>query len=178
MSIIDNLKNIISTGLINKELKKKNNEIKSFTGTLRKSFSIFVIMPQNEADFNHCFDVLKFLEQNKKHLTIFMNDFKVSLLPQSLKSKALPFNISDINKVNLPSKALVQKIQATKYNAVIDLNRVENVLFEYISFITDAPLKIGFKKNNADKYYNLQLTNTSEDPSIAYKNFINSLQMF
>jgi len=178
LSIIDNLKNIISSGIINKELKKKDNELKSFGGSFKKSFSVFVIMPLNETDFHHSFEVLRFLEQNKKHLVIFLNDYRVSLLPQSLKSKAFPFNANDINKVNLPSKVLMQKIQENNYNAVVDLNREENVLFEYISFITKAPLKIGFKKNNSDKYYNFQMINSSEDADVSYKNLVNCLQMF
>jgi hypothetical protein len=178
LNIFDNIKNIISGSIINKELKKKENDLKSFNGSFKKAFNIFVIMPQNETDFHHCFEVLKFLEQNKKHIVIFLNDFRVSLLPQSLKSKAFPFNVNDINKLNLPGKPLMQRIQETGYSAVINLNREENVLFEYVSFIIDAPLKVGFKKHNSDKYYNLQFINTSEDADISYKNLVNCLQMF
>ncbi|HZW37913.1 MAG TPA: hypothetical protein VFF33_01295 [Ignavibacteriaceae bacterium] len=178
MGILDNIKDKIALGLVNKELKKNEFLDRSFATAFRKSFSFFVIMPTADPDFHHSFEVLRGLDSNKKTLTIFLNDFKVSLLPQVYRRFAMDYNIEDISKLNLPSKKLVEKVTNLSYNAVIDLNRDENVFCSYITSIVNSPIKIGFHKANGDRYYNMQIVDTGQNPESTYKNFINSIQMF
>jgi hypothetical protein len=44
--------------------------------------------------------------------------------------------------------------------------------------LVNAPVKVGFRKSNSDKFYSLQIDNTEDNPEIFYKNLLNCLQMF
>lgn len=176
MSIIDFVKDKIAEKVIEKELKP--NQEKQFSTFFKKSFSFVVILPEEDNDFNHCFEVLRFLDNQRKTFTLFMPEFKVSLLPQIYRQKAISYTLEDISKLKLPSKKLTEKMHAINAQAVIDLNRVDNVFYSVIANMVDSPIRIGFKKTNSDKFYNVQIENNSENPEISYKNFLNCLQMF
>lgn len=178
MGLLDNIKSKLTLTLVNKELQNSYPAETIFTEMFKKSFSFLVLMPIDDRDYNATFDLLRALNSSKKHLTIFTLDFKVGLLPQILKPSAMEYTINDVTKLQLPSKILIAKLMQMNFNAVIDLNRTENVFSSYIASIIRSPYKIGFVKHESDKFYNIQIENTSESAEISYKNFINCLQMF
>ena len=121
--IIDTIKKKIAKFIVNRSIKeKKNNYPGSFAHFYRKSFNILVLMPEDEAEFNHCFQVLKFLEQTKKNAYIFIHDFRVSLIPIKYRPHVIEFGVGDTNRLNLASKKLTDKLMQQHYYAVIDLN--------------------------------------------------------
>lgn len=175
--MIDQIKKKIAQVIINKSFKDIKQG-QSFTNFYKKSFNIIVVMPEDENDFNHSFSVLKYLEESKKNSVILTYDYRVSLIPAKYRPMVIEHNIDDMNRVNLPSKRLIAKISEMKYDAAIDLNRRENLFYGYLFNIIDASVKIGFKGNNSDKYYNVQIVNDEASPEESYKNLLNCLQMF
>ncbi|MEO8399070.1 MAG: hypothetical protein ABI550_04545, partial [Ignavibacteriaceae bacterium] len=137
-----------------------------------------VLMPENESDFHHSIVVLKGLEENKKNATIFTFDFRVSLIPVKYRPHVIEYGIDDLNKINLPSKKIISKLNEYNFQAVIDLNRDENIFYSYVANIVKVPVRVGFKKKNSDKFYNLQIANNEANADISYKNFLNSIEMF
>lgn len=172
------IKDKIAGIIVSGKLKELQNNLQSFDNVFSKSFTYFVIMPENESDFNHSFEVLEFLDSNRKTPIAFTYEFKVSLLPQKLRARAVGFTMSDINKLNLPSASLVKKLNGLNFNAVLDLNRTESIFNSYAANLVKAPVRIGFRKNNSDKYYNLQFNIDETNPEISYKKLLNCLQMF
>jgi len=74
---------------------------------------------------------------------------------------------------------LEEKLSSLFFNAVLDLNRKDNLFYSYISNIANAPIRVGFQKNDSDKFYNLQIMNNIiYTPEVSYKNFLNCLRMF
>jgi ADP-heptose:LPS heptosyltransferase len=84
----------------------------------------------------------------------------------------------DINKLKLPSKRLEKEFRILKFDVVIDLEKEENLFNSLLVCIVNAPVKVGFRKKNSDKFYNLQIDNMEVNPEIFYKNLLNCLQMF
>ena len=154
----------------------KFNE-QSFSEAFNKSRSILVLMPEDEDDFKCSIDVLSFLEELKKEIVILTNDFRVSILPFNFRGKSIGYEIKDINRLKLPSRAMISKIDKKKFDAVIDLNRTEQLYYSYITIIADADLRVGFTKKFADKMYNLQVLNDETNAKISYKNLLNCLKM-
>ncbi|OGU84424.1 MAG: hypothetical protein A2W11_10670 [Ignavibacteria bacterium RBG_16_35_7] len=72
----------------------------------------------------------------------------------------------------------MEKLTSLRFNAILDLNRKENIFCSVVSSMVNAPIKVGFKKSNADKYYNLQISNIEENAELSYKNYLNCLEMF
>ena len=103
--IVDVVKKKIAEFVVNRSIKERKINYKSFA-----HFYILVLMPEDEAEFNHCFQVLKFLEQSKKNAFIFTHDFRVSLIPLKYRPHVIEYNVGDTNRLNLASKKLTDKL--------------------------------------------------------------------
>jgi hypothetical protein len=176
--MLDFIKNKIAEKVVDKQLKDQHFEPHAFTDFFEKAFTFFVAMPEDDRDFTYSLPILNFLADYKKSAMVMTKDFKVSLLPQKFRGRAVEYSEKDITKWNLPSKKLADKLGEMQFNVSIDLNRQENLFYSYSSNLVQAPMKIGFAKLDADKYYNLQILNQEENPEISYENFLNCLKMF
>ncbi|HSD63092.1 MAG TPA: hypothetical protein VLB50_04810 [Ignavibacteriaceae bacterium] len=160
--------------------KLKDFEIKehNFREFFKRSFNFFVVMPEDDSDFNHSFIVLNYLEDNRKSITVFTHDYKVNLLPTKFRQKAIGYTIDDVSRLNMPSRRISEKIDQMRFQTVIDLNRQENLFCRYIINRLNAPYKMGFVTGNPDKFYNIQVINRTTGAENSYKNLLNCLKMF
>ncbi len=85
--------------------------------------------------------------------------------------------MKDINKIELPSKRLTSYLTKKQYDALLDLNRKEQLFYTFVSGIMRAAVSIGFAKSFADKVYNIQIVNSETNPKISYENLLNCLKM-
>ena len=172
------LKEKIAEKVIDKQLEHQSFEQNTFTGFLKNSYTFFVAMPEEDRDFTYSLSVLDFLAELKKSSMILARDFKISLLPQKFRSRTIEYSERDITKWKLPSKRLLERLNEVQFNVSIDLNRKDNLFHSYSISIVKTRLKIGFVKNDSDKFYNLQIINHEDNPEISYENFLNCLKMF
>ncbi len=135
-------------------------------------------MPKEDGDFYHALTLLKFYLIHKKRITLFLPDHKYNLIPEKEKYRYISFLPQQITKLFLPDKNLIERLQERVFDALIDLNRSEDVFYSAISSIVKAKLKAGFVKGNSERYYNLLFQNKITDPESSYRNLLNSLQMF
>lgn len=163
--------------IVRQKFGRNEFSVQSFSEVFNKSRTILVLMPDNEDDFNCSLDVLTFLDELKKEIVVLTNDFRVSLLPFHYRAKSIGYEIKDINKLKLPSRSMISTIEKKKFDALIDLNRHEQLYYSYISLIADAGIRIGFTKKFADKIYNLQVLNDETNAKLSYKNLLNCLRM-
>jgi hypothetical protein len=175
---LDFIKNKIAVSFVERSLKNRHEKNRPVAEFFKKSFTFLVFMPEDESDFSQSFHVLRFLDQSKKHTTIFTNDFRINLLPQAFRSRAIDFSLEDRTKFNLPSKKLISRLNNISVNAVLDLNRGENLFFSYSVNMVNSFYRIGFIKEEADKFYNIQIASEENSAENSYKNFLNCLQMF
>ena len=164
--------------IVNRKLKDKQNNGLSFNGFFKKSFKFFVLMPENENDFQSSLEVLEYLHSNNKHFKLLTRDYQLSLIPQRFRSEVIDFGIDEITKLKLPSNKLAEKLIGLKFDVIIDLNRNNNLFYSYLANLSEASVRIGIRKNGSDKYYNFQYCNSDNNSEIFYKNFLNCLQMF
>jgi hypothetical protein len=176
--MISYFKSKIANSVVNKKLKDKTISSISFTNFLRKSSSFFVVMPEPEDDFQKSKQVLKFLSENRKKITTLNFDFRVTDLLHEHLQESIPYGLVDYSKINLPSKKLTKLLSEKGFDVVIDLNRGDNLFCSFAANLVNSTLIMGFKKNNSDRYYNIQIDDNEENSEFSYKNFINCLQMF
>jgi len=175
---LDFIKAKIAVSFVEKALKSRQDAGRPVAEFFKRSFTFLVFLPEDETDFQHSFEVLRFLDSYRKHTTIFTNDFRVNLLPPNFRSRAIDFTFDDRTKYDLPSKTLISRLNDISVNAVLDLNRGENLFFSYSVNMVNSFYRIGFIKPEADKFYNIQIADHEGPPEISYKNFLNSLRMF
>lgn len=135
-------------------------------------------MPDNDTDFHYAVEVLKGLSINKKHATVFTREFRANLVPMKYRPQVIEYSDKDVGRFNTPSKKLMDRLVSMRFNVVLDLNRKENSFCSVVAGMINSPIKMGFQKINADKYYNIQITNKEESAEHAYKNFLSCLEMF
>lgn len=176
--MIESIKENISRIVISRKLKSNVLKEQDFSETLKKSGAFLILMPEDEKDFRASFIVLEHLEHLNKSVKILTRDYRVSLLPAKFRNKAMEFGVADLTKLNLPGSKLIEKLSAIMVDAVIDLNRKDELFFSYASNLVNAKIKIGFTKKGSDKYYNFQISNSDVEPEISYNNFLNCLKMF
>lgn len=176
--MIELVKNKISSFIIDQKIKHTSNTNQSFNNIFSKSYNILILMPEDQSDFNHCFDVLNSVDNSIRNIYVLTYDFRVSLLPQKFRQKAFEHGINDKTRLNLPTNKFIEKLRYKNINAVLDLNRKENLFYSYVANLVNAYLKVGFVKKDADKYYNFQVVNKEENQEISYKNYLNCLQLF
>jgi Family of unknown function (DUF6913) len=176
--MLSGLKEKIAHSILDWKIKDKVYENQSFTEFFKKSFNFLILMPQNDVDFAHSVQVLNFLENKKKHVTIFTFDFRVSLLPLKYRPRVIEHAAINANSLQIPSGKVIDKVKNMSFQVAIDLNRKENLFYSYIISIVNAPIKVGFAKNDADRFYNLQIKNEVEEAETAYKSFLDCLEIF
>ncbi len=176
--MIELIKEKIAHFIVNKNLKENTPIQQSFSQSLKNSFNFFVIMPANDSDFRNAFKVLEFLDNQNKTLTIFTNDFRVALLPVKFRNKSFSFSITEISKLKLPSNELIDRLRKLKFDAVLDLNKEENLFSSFVSNIVDSKIRIGIQKKKSDRYYNLIYSDSNFESNIFYSNLTNCLKMF
>ena len=123
---------------------KKSNHVVDIMDTLASAQSILVFMPDNLEDFGIA----------RKHISKLMDDFSGakfqlvmrqsyrSLLNGNLDYGTIFVSDRDINVWGLPKKELKQKILATKYDIVIDLNDAFYLPSTYLCLKCRASLKM------------------------------------
>ncbi|MCH7964941.1 MAG: hypothetical protein IH852_13495 [Bacteroidetes bacterium] len=163
--------------LVNLKLKRGEFYNQSFSSAFKSSNSFLVLMPADNKDFQYAVNILDYLEELKKDFSILTFDYRVSLLPLRFRERAHGHGIKDINKIDLPSRRLISNLTKKKYDALLDLNRKEQLFYTYVSGIMNAAVSIGFTKSFADKAYNIQIANSETNSKISYENLLNCLKM-
>ena len=176
--MINYIKEKIAYFIIDKRLKNNNSSGRSFSNFLNKTFTFLVIMPEEEKDFQKSMEVLKYLDEKGKNITIFSYDFRRSLINQKFRPATIEYGLIDRTKLGLPSKRVAGELEKKEFNAVIDLNRKYNLFCSFSANLVKSPLRISFRKKDSDKFYNIQITDNEDNSEISYKNFLNCLQMF
>lgn len=157
-------------------VKKKPAQI-HFNGVMGNT-NFLVLMPENDVDFINSFDLPKFLSIHRKFVTVVVAEYKFSSLVGRQNYKVHTFGLTEVTRLSLPTDSLIQKIDDAKYDVVIDMNRTVNIFFSALSNAVKSKIKVGFKKEDSDKFYNFQVVNNSVSPEVSYKNMIESIKMF
>lgn len=171
------MKQNIARFILNQKLKKDTFDNQSFASAFKKVNTLLILMPEDEKDFKYSIDVLTYLESLKKEMSIVTYDYRVSLLPFQFRGTAIAHGIKEINKIDLPSKKFISTLVKKKFDAILDLNRKEQLFYIYLSGVINARIRIGFVKKLANRAYNLQVTNGETNPKISYENLLSCLKM-
>lgn len=176
--MINFFKEKIASYIIEKQLKKIDHSQISFRNIFSSSSDFFIVMPADDREFQSAFEVLDFFESHRKNFTIFLQDFRVSLMPLKYRQNAFVHGITDTSRLNLPAASIQHKLNKLRFDAAVDLNQKDNLFCSFITNLVQAKVRIGFKKNGSDRFYNIQVANNEDIADKSYKNFLNCLNMF
>lgn len=165
--MIEAIKHQAAKLIARRVLKPYRFQERNFSTVFERSFSFLILMPVDERDFRFATELLTFLKNNKKTLFIMTYDYRVSLLPATLKNNVIEHGINDQNRLRLPSKKLLNRLNNMHFDVVIDMNRTELLFYNYITNSVKSAIKLGFARTNSDRYFNLQVVNNESNPEIS-----------
>jgi len=176
--MFEKVKKQISKFIVRRSYHSKVRQIINFNNFVKDSIDYLFLMPEDDADFRNCFDLIRYFIIHKKNVTIFLPEHKYNLIPQKDKYKIITYNLHEVTKFSLPTHSLIENIKRKSFDIVIDLNRDEHIYYEAIINVIDSLYRVGFTKTNSDKYYNFQVADDRSSPEIAYRKLLESLLMF
>jgi hypothetical protein len=149
-----------------------------FKKIISNSQSVLAIMPDTDADFEYSMKVLEFLNAKSKEVTLFVSELRHKKIPENRAYQLMSFHPEQITRFFLPTKNLIRRISDKKFDLVIDLNRHEDTFFSCITNVVESKVRIGFRKNRSDEYYNLLYESKQTEPEAAYLKFLEHINMF
>jgi len=175
--LLDHLKKQFALYVSSKRFLKDLSSL-HFNGFIDKSSSFLVLMPEQDEDFQEAIEVVKYLITRHKSISLFLRDYRVSLLQLHERIHHIEYGIHDFNKLYLPGKQIIDEIRHRKYEVLLDLNIKENIYCTIAAIAADCNYKIGFKRQEPAGCYNFQIINNENNSAFSYRNLLNSLQMF
>ncbi len=158
---------------------RKSDHVVDVFGTLAEARSILVFMPDKLEDFGIA----------RKFIPKLMDDFSdakfqfimkqnyQSLLNGDQNYGTIFVSDKDVNFFGLPKKVLKQKILATEYDIVIDLNNDFHLPSTYLCLKSRASLKICFDHEKRESFYNFYFrTQSNVTLNSKYKKLIQYLK--
>ena len=161
--------------------RREGDSEQSLTDFFRNSRSILVVLPREYEEAALAGTTLRKLRDFLKntHLTVVTTGIRPTPLSDSLRSEVIRVDNTDVNKLLLPRKAVLQRILARQYDVAIDMNLDFVLHAAYICKVSRAPVRVAALRRHGEVFFNIQLNlDRSASRQIIYEKFIQCLAMF
>lgn len=176
--MFEELKQKIGFFIFERRLLKKDISTQNFNNFIKNSKDYIFILPLEDKYFAESFETIKYFQSLGKNVALFLPDHKVNSHNIISQYKYIAYNLTDLSKLGLPSKAFSQKLSLFKFDVLIDLQPTYDLFLSAAIASIKAEYKVGIKKEKLDNLYNINLINSKNGTEISYKNLLNSLKMF
>lgn len=150
---------------------------KFFTGAQ----SALIMLPAGYEEANIAGDALHAFRNRLVHLnlTVVHTSTRATSLSDFPRSEVIRIGPSDINRLSLPTKGLLQRIIHRDYDAAVDLNLDFVLHTAYICKASRAKVRVGFVHPWSDTFFNVQFNlDKQRTPQVVYEKFAACLAMF
>ncbi|CUS79508.1 hypothetical protein JGI3_01742 [Candidatus Kryptobacter tengchongensis] len=155
----------------------RGKKIVNFTQAFQRARYIAVIMPREKEQFMIAYEMLKNIPGRYNITVIATSDFKEYFTIK--KYRFIEVTEDSISIFGLPKKNFIKKIVLFRYDIAIDMSFNFDLFNAWLCQELNAGVKIGFKRDNADLFYNFQLAiSRNTDLKSAYSGMIGSLSIF
>lgn len=176
--MFEELKRKIAHYTIKKKYLRLIDEKILFKSAISDAKNVFVLMPVNESDFIESIEIVKYFHIHKKDVSIFLPESKHNIFPLTHGYRFVSYLPDQISRFFLPDKLLLGRLKDKNFDIVLDLNRQEDTFFSCVANVVKSKIRIGFRKNRSEEYYNMLFDSKQSDPSIVYKKLLEHLNMF
>ncbi len=175
---MNSIKEKFTLFIAKKKYFSKKQSATKFNESISSATRFLVILPESSDETLAAVDVPSYFQINKKEVVLLGHKKILPIALEIRNFKSIPFSEEDLTRLGLPNQELTAKIKKENFDVVIDLSRGDNLLYSILANIPKSAIKIGFKKERSDEFYNLQVANNQNNAEISYRNFLNSIQMF
>ena len=171
----------IGLALAGFHFRKHSYQQTEFTKIYSNARTALVIVPEDNEHRVLAIPLLTSL-QNKfrgNKMTVVIYDSFRDLSSSLAQCDVFPITKNNIGFFYLPKRKAVQRLIRQKFDVVFDLNIPMVLPAAYLCRSVDAGLKVGFVKENGDKFYNFQLkTSQQMSPQRSFEQLLRTMAMF
>ncbi|KUG25345.1 hypothetical protein ASZ90_004835 [hydrocarbon metagenome] len=175
---MNSLKQKFALFLAKKKYFSKKLPSQNFKGIISGALKVLIVLPDTAEDILKSMDIPAYFRINKKKVILLVHERLQHVAREEYSYDVIVFNDESKTKLGLPKKEFAKELSKMKFDAVLDLNRANNLFQGILANIPESKITAGFKKSKADELYNLQIANNQNNAEISYRNFLNSVQMF
>jgi hypothetical protein len=179
--MFDNLRLRIGTAYAGFHFRSAADPIVRFTEAISAAKQAVVFLPEIPEDAAAVDMVLKFFAE-RYHTSKVLLVARTEVVPRLPDHRSFPlvtYGADELTAWYLPRAGLLRKVKKSTFDVAFDLNIRFALPSSFLCRASQAPLRIGFVKPNADRYYNFQVqTGPSNKSSQAYAQLLKCVEMF
>ncbi len=150
-----------------------------FTGALSTARRVLLLLPESVAAATGVEVVLHHIMQrySPHYVTIVKRHGILESTKPYAKARLITFSAQDLTRWFLPRNELLQTVKKSTFDVAIDLNLDDALPSAFLCRSSGARIRIGFEKEDADTFYNVQVRARRDNPPSAYQHLINVIHM-
>ena len=179
--MFENFRLRVGTSYARFHFRSAGDPIVRFTEAISVAKQPIVFLPEIPEEASAVEMVLKFFAQrfHTSKVTLVARKEILSRLPDHRSYPLVTFSAEELNAWYLPKSDLLRKVKKSTFDVAFDLNIRFALPSSFLCRASQAPLRIGFVKPNADSFYNFQVqTGPSNNYSQVYSQLLKCLEMF
>jgi hypothetical protein len=179
--MLENLRLRLGTSYARFHFRSTGNPVVRFTEAISVARQPVVFLPEIPEEASAVEMVLEFFAQNfhTSKVTLVARTEVLSRLPDHRSFPLITFSAEELNAWYLPKSDLLRKVKKSTFDVAFDLNIRFALPSSFLCRASQAPVRIGFVKANADSFYNFQVqTGPSNNYSQVYSQLLKCLEMF
>ena len=139
-----------------------------FTGFISKNGSgiqsALIIFPEGRDNSRIARYFLKSIyDKGETEIDFLMTKSLYHTFQGSLPKGVKIYDKRDFNWFNLPRSDFVERIFDRKYDAVVDMHPFFNLASAYLTFLSGAPLRVGFASKFSGPFFNVEIDSSNSE---------------
>lgn len=123
-----------------------------------------IILPDGQGNSRIARYFLKSVYEKKEpKLSFLMNTQLYHSFTRPFPADVQTYSAEDIGRHQLPKKDLIDRVLSRKYHAVVDMHPRFNLAMAYLTYLSQAPVRVGFKSKFSEHFFNIQIDRKSSD---------------
>jgi len=179
--MFENLRLRIGTSYARLHFRTAGDPIVRFIEAITVAKQPIVFLPEFPEEASAIEMILKFFSHrfHASKVTLVARKDVLSRLPDHRSFSLVTFSADELNMLYLPNSHLLRKVKKSTFDVAFDLNIRVALPSSFLCRASQAPLRIGFVKPDADIFYNFQVQiGPSHNSSQAYSQLLKCIEMF
>ncbi len=179
--MLDRLRYRIGTSYARFHFRAVKDPIVRFTEAITEARRPVVFLPEVQGEAAAVDGVLRFLADrfHTSKVVLVARRSVMAYVPENRGFTIVSFDDSELGMWYLPRTDLLRKVKKSTFDVAFDLNVGFALPSSYLCRASQAPLRIGFKKPYADRFYNFQVqTGPPNNLAQVYSQLVKCIEMF
>ena len=180
-TVYDRLLSFLGLQFAKFQFRSDIDVVQGMTNFFTGADHVLILLPVGYDESIHAGNALRAFRNRLSHLhlTVVNTGTRATSLVDFPKCEVIRIDPVDINKFSLPTKPLLTRILAQRYDVAMDLNLDFVLHTAYICKASRAKVRVGFTHAPGDVFFNVQMNfHRQRSAQSAYEQFASCLSMF